>query len=85
MNERQLTMEEGRAEAERFRPDRIRNYRIKRAANFTCQHEGCTTDIGVVVVRVGKGESDDSFSTRCVPHLGRFKPTPGQWIERSAA
>ena len=82
--ERTFTLEEGIAERERLRPERTRNYRIKRAANFTCQHEGCSTDVGVLVVRVQKGESDDCFSTRCVPHLGRLKPTPGQWIERSA-
>lgn len=72
-------MEEGVAERERLRPGRARNYVVKAAADFTCQHEGCTANVGVVVVEMRAG-----YETRCVKHLGRLRATPGQWIERSA-
>lgn len=74
-----MMLEEGVEERERLRPVRARNYAVKAAANWTCQHDGCTRDFGVVVVDV-KGE----LETRCAAHVGRLKPTPGQWIERSA-
>lgn len=74
----QPTLAQGLEERERLRDDRARNYQVKRAAGFICQHEGCSTGIGVVVV-----ETKDGFGTRCVPHLGRLRPVPGQWIDRS--
>lgn len=75
------TTEEGRQEAEALRADRVRNYRIKFALGYVCQHEGCGADLGLLVVRTRDGQTDDCFSVRCVPHLDGLVPMPGQWDE----
>lgn len=75
----QMTLEQGVAAREQSRDTRALTYEIKQAANFTCQHEGCKRDWLVVVVHVGGG-----YETRCKPHVGRLRPVPGQWIDRSA-
>jgi hypothetical protein len=62
------------------REQRAQTYRVKRGAGWTCSTEGCNQDIGILVV-----EGADGLTTSCRAHLGRRKPTPGQWLEREQA
>lgn len=61
---------------ERLRLARQRNYRVKRANAWRCW--SCGADQGIMVVRTGPGEEDDSFSTRCRNCIGDLEPAPGQ-------
>lgn len=69
--------DQGLREAEALRPYRQRNYAVKKAANWTCQHQACSKNYGIVVVEVRGG-----FEARCPKHVGRMKVMPGQWKER---
>lgn len=80
---RELTANEqidlGRAEAERLRGDRVRNYEVKRAAGFRCQSLGCNVTEGLLVVAV-----DGGYQARCRDkHVGNLTVTPGQWVDRA--
>jgi hypothetical protein len=66
-------------EREHLRPHRIRNYRIK-FRDGCCTEPGCGAEFGLVVTKVGRGDGDDAFTTRCRPHL-KGRVSPGQWVE----
>lgn len=61
---------------EQLRLWRIRNYRLKRQADFRCAT--CGSQASVVVVRVSDGNTDDDFSVRCPAHDDGLPYAPGQ-------
>lgn len=63
--------------AELLRAARIRNYRVKRASNWSCTTCG-VGPMGNVVVRTGDGEGDEAFAVRCRQHVGDLPLAPGQ-------
>jgi hypothetical protein len=64
---------QGVAERERLRPFRVKNYAVKRAADFQCSHDGCEVDHRILVVEI-----DGELTTRCQGHLNGVVQ-PGQW------
>lgn len=81
MNETAKRIAEGRREVARLRPHRVRNYRVKFRDGYRCTSEGCSTNGRLLVVKVGRGEDDEAFTTRCQRHL-EGKVSPGQWVDR---
>ncbi len=67
------------------RAAKARNYRVKRAAGWTCSEPGCVAAFDIRVFRVAEGEADDAFVARCKSHGEGLEPAPWQmWQEAEA-
>lgn len=75
MTEKLLPADKGRIERERLAPVRAKNYAVKVATGFRCDHEGCDEDSRLLVT--------EDFDVLCPAHLGEATVRPGQWNDQT--